>query len=120
MEEIVLTPCRFRGDAVVPVKGASATVFSWMEALAELVPPQEKQDQTAKINLRFARTGDYVGVRKKSVRGQDVLTSFVISNRGNGFGWLYKRYPEFPKTVEKIYRVENVRWQPEMVTEPTA
>lgn len=120
MEEIVLTPCRFRGEVVVPVKGAKAKTFSWTEALGELVPSQEAQVQAAKINLRFVRTGDFVGVRSKKVRGQEVLTSFVISNRGGGFGWLYKRHPEFPGTVEKIYRVENVRWQPEMVTEPTA
>jgi hypothetical protein len=119
MDSIVLKPCRFRGDVVVPVKNAAAKTYTWNDVMEELVP--DENDPAAKINLRFVRTGDYVGVRNKSIRGNDVLTSFVISNRGNkDFGWLYKRHPNFPETVETIYRVESVHWPLDMVTEPVA
>lgn len=120
MEAINLTPCKFRGDVLVPVKGASARLYNWDSALKELVP--DPADRSAKINLRYAKPGDFVGVRNKMIRGQVVPTSFVISNRGagNDFGWLYKRYPDFQQTVQKVYRVESVHWRPEMVTEPAA
>jgi hypothetical protein len=119
MEAIELQPCHFRGDVPVPVKGESARRLSWAEAIDELVPPADRTNHVAEINLRFARIGDYVGVRSRNLRGQGVLSSFVISRHGDDFGWLYKRYPEFPRTVEKIYRVESVIWKVERITEPS-
>ena len=124
MEAIELLPCRIRDDVVIPIKDESSFTLSWNQAIEQLIPKIERDhnDQSGKINLRFARIGDYVGVRNKSFRGRVVPTSFIISSRGagNDLGWLLKRHPDFPKTVETIYRVESVRWQSKIVTESAA
>ncbi len=122
MESIVLTPFRFRDAVLAPAKQEESFELSWEEAVQKLIPPTDRAPRAAKINLRFARIGDFVGMRKKFVRGQQVPTSFIISGRGTGtdLSWLLKMHPDFPQTVVEIYRVEQVRWQSKMVTEPAA
>jgi hypothetical protein len=122
MDSIVLMPYRFRDATLAPAKQEEAFELSWDDAVKQLVPESDRNPRAAKLNLRFARIGDFVGTRKKFVRGKEVPTSFIIAGRGTGndLGWLLKMHPEFPKTVVEIYRVEQVRWPAEMVTEPAA
>jgi len=106
-----LQPNHLRLDRFADDKNTEPETIAWDELCSRLAPPPM---QISELTLRSLRAGGYVGLlRNKAGK----LENFYFANqdRSGRIAWLLKKEPQFPKQLQKVYRVVAVSWGGEIV-----
>jgi hypothetical protein len=109
MAKFVLKVCKIRGTKISVVRDQEPKELDWA-GLCELVKPEDPKQEYLLSNLRYLRSGYFVGTTKGS-KSQKLVPFVLKSPDGRpDLQWLSKTDPEAADRIQSIYLVDLAEW----------